>query len=340
MWCRASLDTPRQQASSLHLLSIALVSNLRNQMSPYLLTIALALSSVDAAITSLKQISYNQYEVAFTGSEPRLEDVDGALLPSSRSGNVLTLNETGHWNNVRSASQMDGQIRITFKGIFSSWYSLYSAAGSDGNQRQQVAGSTVVNSPYALYTPRMSINDDPGSGEAWDFDVGSGSASSVLTIRANRVAPVLTYALMDGTVVAAHKTSTYTCAVVAADPRFCAYTVTVPLPPSFVAGTTTLTACALISETEYSCTTHPYAAPSPPAPPAAPPSPPRSPEPPSPPPTPKPPDTIPAGGATIATTDLVAWVVIGSIAGAAIVAGAAYQTVKYVKEAMQTTHAA
>jgi hypothetical protein len=294
-------------------------------------------SSAAAAITSLKQISYNQYELAFTGGEPRLEDSDGAILPSSLSGSVITLNETGHWNNVQSASQLEGAIRTAFMGTFSSWYALYSAAGSDGNQRQQVPGSTVVNSPYALYTPRMTVNGDPGSGEAWNFDVGSGPSSSVVTIQANRVASVLTYVLMEGgIVVAAHKPSTYTCASASADPRFCAYSVTVPLPASFVDGTTIITACALISETESSCTTYPYAAPTPPAPPAAPPSPPRLPEPPSPPPAPKPPDQTPMGSAAIASTDLVAWIVIGSIAGAGVLLGAAFHAFKYFQESRQT----
>ena len=229
-------------------------------VSSSLLIIVLALSSAAAKITSVKQIAFNQYKTVFTGGEPRLEDADGAVLPTSRSGQVLTLNETQYWNNVQSFSQLDGQIRIAFMSTFKTWHALYTAAGSDGNQRQQVPGSTIVNSPYALYTPRMTINGDPGSGEEWSFDVGSGPASSMLTIQANRVASGLTYVIMEGgTVVAAHKTSTYTCASASADPRFCPYSATVPLPSSFVDGTTKLTACALISETESSCTTYPYA---------------------------------------------------------------------------------
>lgn len=253
--------------------------------TPALLLATLRLSS--GAITGAKQISYNSYEVLYDGTAVSLRDYEGQLIPTTAVGNIFTVtNWQSYGNNVRRATQEAADGSLVEFNRFDTWRDIARRASNDGKNRYQIQEKT--SDRYQLYTPRMTV------------------VGSQLTIEADRAAPVMnevTY--RGGTVISVHSPIissinspqyAYQCADGTGDPTTCPYRVDVPLPSTYVDGDR-LQACALISDSELSCTSVPHFPPSPPAPPLPPPTPPLLPPPPRPPPRPPPGPSPPQGPA-------------------------------------------
>ena len=269
------------------------------------LLLATWLHSVDAVITSAKQISYNQYAFKWVGVVPTLLDSQGEQIAASYSwqtgvGGILTIDSYSQYGNVDRAGQLntDSSGRITFDTFkFETWRALVQKHRNDGSNRYQVEGDLSASSPYQLYMPKLSVTlparrqlGHPGFGSG---DDASGDASSgeeeepqpaMLHIMSSRVAPILTYASINGVIVSADNPETYACTGQGSSAPgasyVCGYSVSVPLPSFFDPTIHTVQACALISETESACNETPNFPPSPPSPPSPPPSPPEPPPPP------------------------------------------------------------
>lgn len=269
------------------------------------------------AITSVEQTAYDQYTVVATAlSSPgalTLHDPEGDEIPSTTAGDVLTVSSSAHYNNVASVKQVDGSGDEVDSMNFYSFHALLTSTAACC--RVPLDGSTDASSSFQVFTPRMSLSGNQ------------------LTITANRVASVLTYATVEGGVVlAADRPASV------ADPG-ATYTRTVPIPASALDGGAlasgvTLRACALLSDEEETCTTIPYASPSPPTPPLLPPVPPSNPPSPPTPPTPPPPQSPPPSAAQLGWEIVVA--VVGGVLGLSLIVCAVWWVSSKKKHAPST----
>jgi len=218
-----------------------------------------------AVITAVEQTGYNRYQVTSTGTGAvSFFDNENVAIPTTSTGSEYTVTNPAQFNSVYSASQAG--VESAF--VITTWVGLYQA--STACCRIGISSSTAADSPYQLYTPRMTVNN----------------AKTRLTVTADRIAPQMTFvrissssSSLSGLLLSADFAPASTAAL--------SRTVVLPALTAEEWETTTLQACGLISDDDESCTDYPHSAPSPPAPPSTPPIPPVPP--PSPPNPPYPP---------------------------------------------------
>lgn len=219
------------------------------------------------AIYSGRQTAYNAYEILFAAGEPTpsLTDTDGYVISTGLSVAVspagtatYTVTDEMYLNNIQGAHQDENDpgwatnalIENTTIGLYP-WHNAFSDAQECC--REQVPGSTDPTSDFQMYAPRLTV------------DVGANTA----TLEANAVGPQMTYLVTTSNMVITLDTpESYGSG---------AYNSGAKALPSGWTSDDALTACALITEEKYACTTYPYVSPSPPMPPEQPPSPPTPP---------------------------------------------------------------
>ena len=93
--------------------------------------------SVSGAITAVKQLTYNTFDITSTGGAVDLRDEDNMLIPTTTAGNVLTLTDYATYgNSIHAATQAsaDGRGRDSFSR-FDTWHDLYLRVANDGEYR-------------------------------------------------------------------------------------------------------------------------------------------------------------------------------------------------------------
>lgn len=206
------------------------------------------LVALQGRIDSVRQTSYNQYTVTFAGVEPVFVNVDDTVIPKCNepptnpatrcvqiAGNVYTTTDIVPYG----AKQLTQTGSPPFNMVIPTWRLQFSQATACCREPSYQAPNNP-NANFNLYVPRVTV---------------SGSS---LTIEANRVAPLMTYAkLGDGTIVSLDApiggdfSATYPGTV----SKTQSYSRTITNLPD-MSTVDTIVACGAISGSEEACRTY------------------------------------------------------------------------------------